>query len=235
MSVDAGGNGIVLIGPPGTNKTELFFGLLRDPKFRFHSSDTVFVRYSGKAALADNVERKVYMPTNVVELFPRLAALFDGSKCENIVTRKEDCTNAECLRGEDCRLDRGSPFCYKAAKEGQAMLDPNWIGGPAGCARRATVRWVFILRNDAISPGAVELGPDEALRILESGESPGFLKSANAGELHPYFNPHLLLTTEERLSLQKTFYQRLLGSAAFYLFNSGVAGVEKIKEIVGPR
>ncbi|MGA2588242.1 MAG: pyridoxal phosphate-dependent aminotransferase [Candidatus Aminicenantales bacterium] len=235
MSVDAGGNGIVLIGPPGTNKTELFFGLLRDPIFRFHSSDTVFVRTSGKAALADNVERKVYMPTNAAELFPRLAALFDGSKCENIVTRKEDCANAECLRGEDCRLDRGSPFCYKAAKEGQAMLDPNWIGGPAGCARRTTVRWVFILRNDAISPGAVELGPDEALRILESGESPGFLKSVNAGKPHPFFNPHLLLTTEERLSLQKTFYQRLLGSAAFYLFNSGVAGVEKIKEIVGPR
>ena len=97
MSADAGGTGSILVGPPGTKKTELFFDLLRDPQFRFHSNDIVFVRHSGKTALADCVERKIYIPTNTVESFPRLAPLFDCSKCENVVTRKEDCTNAECL------------------------------------------------------------------------------------------------------------------------------------------
>ncbi len=232
MSVDIGGSGLILIGPPGTKKTELFFDLIRDPKFRFHSSETVFVRYSGKAALADNVERKVYIPTNTVEMFTRLAPLFDQSKCENIVTHKDDCKDAECLRQEDCRLDRGSPFCYRASKNGQAMLDPNWIAGPAACAKRTTLRWIFILRCDTLSPAAVELAADEALRILESGESPGMQTGVSTGKKPPFFNPHILLTTEERMALQKSFFQRLLGSASFYLFNSGVAGAEKIKEIV---
>jgi len=235
MSADSGGNGLILIGPPGTKKTELFFGLLRDPKFRFHSSDAVFVRFSGKAALADCVEHKVTIPTNTVEAFARLTPLFDNSKCENVVTHKDGCQNAECLRQEDCRLDRGSPFCYKASKESQAMLDPNWIGGPAACTRRTALRWVFLLRNDSLSPSVVELNPKEALRILESGESPGLQKSAEAGKNPPFFNPHLLLATEERRVLQKSFFERLLGSAGFYLFNSGVAGAEKIKEIVGSR
>ncbi len=67
MSVDAGGEGLALIGPPGTKKTDLFFGLLRDPRYRFHAGDVFFVRYAGKAALADAVERKAYLPTSAVE------------------------------------------------------------------------------------------------------------------------------------------------------------------------
>ena len=231
MSLDAGGNGLVLIGPPGTKKTDLFLGLLRDPKFRFHANDVVFVRYSGKAALADSIERKAYIPTETVELFQRFAPLFDRSKCENVITRKEDCKNAECLRLDDCRLDRGSPFCYKATKDSYALLDPSWIAGPSGFAKRTTLRWVFLLRNDAISPSVVELGADDALRILETGQVPGLAKGTD--KTTPFFNPHLLVSTEERLALQKDFFRRLLGSAAFYLFNSGAAGVEKIKEIVG--
>jgi hypothetical protein len=48
----------------------------------------------------------------------------------------------------------------------------------------------------------------------------------------PYFNPHLLFTTEERLELQKVFFGRLLDRASCYLFNSGVAGSAEIKRIV---
>ena len=233
MSAEVEGKGLILVGPQGTKKTELFFDLLRDPKFHFQSNDIVLVRFSGKAALADCVERKVYIPTNTVESFSRLAPLFDSSKCENVVVRKEDCTNAECLGQEDCRLDKGSPFCYKAAKDAHAMLDPNWIGGPAAWAKRTTLRWVFILRNDPLSPSAVELDPDETLRILSSGEVPGIQKKLTAGKSQPFFNPHLLVLAEDRLALQKSFFQRLLGSASFYLLNSGVAGPEKIKEIIG--
>ena len=233
MSLDTGGSGLVLVGPPGTKKTELFFDLLRDPNFRFHASEASFVRYSGKAALADNVERKVYLPTNTAELVSRLAPLFDHSKCENVVIHKDDCKNADCLRQDDCRLDRGSPFCYKASKDAYAMLDPNWIGGPAACVRRTPLRWVFLLRNDATAPSAVELSPDEALRVLESGETPGMRTGVAPAKNPPFFNPHLLVTTDERLALQKTFFQKLLGSAAFFLFNSGTAGAEKIKEIIG--
>jgi aspartate/methionine/tyrosine aminotransferase len=234
MSVDAGGAGLILMGPPGTKKTELFFGLLRDPRFRFHASDVVFLRYAGQAALADAVERKVFLPTSTVEDFGRLAPLFDGSKCENVVLRKDDCKDAECLRGEDCRLDRGAPFCYKAAKEAHALLDPNWIAGPAAVVRRTTLRHLVLLRRDAFSPAVVELAPEEALRILVSGEIPGMKKAAGAKTL-PFFNPHLLALSEDRLELHKSHFQRLLQSAKAWLFNSGAAGVDKIGEIAGAK
>ena len=99
MSVDYEGKGLVLIGPPGTKKTELFFELVRDKRFRLHSSEIVFIRYSGGSALADCVERKLYLPSNSVECFPRLASLFDSSKAENVVIRREDCQDTECLGG----------------------------------------------------------------------------------------------------------------------------------------
>jgi len=232
MSADTGGRGLILIGPPGTKKTELFFELVQDPQFRFHSNDVVFVRYSGKTPNADCVERKVYIPTNSVESFPRLIPLFDSSKCENVITHKEGCKDSVCPRQDDCRLDRGSPYCYRASKEAHAMLDPNWIAGPAAYAKRTALRWIFLLRNDPISPPVIELAPDEALRILASGETPGGKKGGSPAKTLPFFNPHLLLTTEDRLNLQKAFFEKLLQNTPCFLFNSGVAGVDKIKDII---
>jgi hypothetical protein len=232
MSADIAGKGLILVGPPGTRKTELFYEVLGDKRFRLHSNDIVFVRHSGGKALADCVERKLYLPTNTVESFPRLAPLFDSSKCENVVTRKDDCKNTECLRQDDCRLDRGSLFCYKASPEAHAMLDPYWIGGKAAYAKRTELEWVFILRNDPVSPGVVKLQKGEALRILGTGESAGAKKALSPAKPQPYYNPHLLFTTEERLELQKGYYNRLLDSVSCYLFNSGTAGAAEIKKII---
>ena len=232
MSVDFGGGGLALIGPPGTKKTDLFFGLLQDSRFRLHANDISFVRISGKNVQADCVERKLFLPTETVELFPRLAPLFDGSKCENVISQRENCQDADCLRGEDCRLDRGSLYCYKAAKDAYAMLDPHWMGGPAAYTKRTVLRWLFLLRSDAFSPALTEIAGEEALRILESGESIGVKHSLSPAHGQPYFNPHLLITTPERLELQKTFFGRLLQNTRCYLFNSGAAGAEKIIEAV---
>ena len=232
MSAEAGGKGLVLVGPPGTRKTELFFELLGDRRLRLQTNDIVLVRLAGGRPVADCVERKFYLPTSSVESFPRLAPLFDASRCENIVTRKEDCQDAGCLRLDDCRLDKGSPFCYKASKDAHAMLDPTWIGGRTAFAKKTELAWIFILRNDAISPAAVRLKKDEVLRILETGEASGARKSLSPGKAQPFYNPHLLFAGEDRLELQKSFFGRLLDSTACYLFNSGVAGASEIKKIV---
>jgi aspartate/methionine/tyrosine aminotransferase len=239
MSVDAGGaDGLILVGPPGTKKSELLFELLADPRFRLQANEIVFVRLAGGRAAADCVERKLYLPTQLVELDPRLAPLLDRCKCENVVTRKEDCTDADCERGGDCRLDRGSPYCYKASKEAHGMLDPVWLGGPSGFARKTNLKWIFLLRNDATSPAVEEIGGDEALRILETGESTG-AKSLATGKTVPFYNPHWLGGGEPAAAggngfeAQKTFFARLLGAARCYLFNSGAAGAAKIKETVG--
>ena len=232
MSADIEGSGLILIGPKGTKKTELFFGLLQDKRFRLHSNDIIFVRFGGGTALADSVERKLLLPTNTVELYPRLAPLFDSSKCENIITHKEDCQDPECLRIDDCRLDRGSPYCYKASKDSHALLDPYWIDGPAKHVKRTSLRWVFILRYDTVSPPVVEVEVEDALRILESGESLGLKRSLSPSKSQPFFNPHLLLTTPERMELQRSFFERLLEIASCYLFNSGRASADDLKKIV---
>jgi len=151
MSADADGGGLILVGPPGTRKTELFFELLADRRFKLHSNEIAFVEIAGGRASADAVERKLYMPTTAVELDARLAGLFDRSKCENVVVHKEDCQDPECQRADDCRLDRGSPYCYKAAKEAHALLDPAWLGGPAAAAKRTTLR-TLVLRTAAAGP-----------------------------------------------------------------------------------
>ncbi len=232
MSADLDGHGIILVGPPGTGKTELFFELLADPRFKLHANDIVFVEVAGGRASADNVERKLYMPTATVELDRRLAPLFDRCKCENVVVRKEDCSDLECQRADDCRLDRGSPYCYKAAKEAHALLDPGWLGGPAASVRRTDLRWLVLLRNDATSPALVELPKDEALRALEAGEAAGAKKALTGGKPQPFYNPHLLGAGPERIEAQKAFFDRLLGTVRCVLFNSGAAGADRLKELV---
>ncbi|OGD16701.1 MAG: aminotransferase class I and II [Candidatus Aminicenantes bacterium RBG_16_63_14] len=232
MSTDIDGSGLILVGPPGTKKTELFFELLADPRFKLQANDVVFVRIAGGRAVADCVERKLYMPTAAVELDHRLAPLFDRSKCENVIVHKDDCQDMDCQRADDCRLDKGSLYCYKAAKEAHALLDPGWLGGPAASVRRTNLRWLVLLRNDATSPAVVEIGKDEALRTLEAGEAAGAKKALTAGKTQPYYNPHLLGAGPEKLEVQRAFFGRLLDSARCVLFNSGVAGADKLKELV---
>jgi aspartate/methionine/tyrosine aminotransferase/nucleotide-binding universal stress UspA family protein len=233
MSVDLDGNGLILVGPPGTKKTELYFGLLADRRFKLHANDIVFVEIAGGRAVADRVERKLYVPTTAVELDPRLAPLFDRSKCENVVVHKDDCADAECQRGDDCRLDRGSPYCYKAAKEAHALLDPDWLAGPAAAVRRTTIRTIVLLRNDAASPAVVELSKDEALRALEAGETAGAKKVPAGGRPQPFYNPHLLGDGPEKLEAQRAFFGRLLDASRCILFNSGVAGAERLIDLAG--
>jgi aspartate/methionine/tyrosine aminotransferase len=241
MSADLGGDGLILVGPPGTKKSELLFELLADARFRLHANDIVFVRLAGGRPAADSVERKFYLPTSMVELNGRLSPLFDRSKCENVVIHKEDCADVVCQPEDDCRLDRGSPYCYKASKEAHGMLDPNWVGGPAAYTKRTNLKWLFLLRNDATSPAVVEIAKDEAMRILEGGEAAGAKKSLTAVKSQAFFNPHWLAgaraegagTSAERLEAQKAFFGRLLDVTKCYLFNSGAAGADKIKEIVG--
>lgn len=231
-TVDFDGKGLALIGPKGTNKTELFSALLQDSRVRLHSNDTVFVRFSGGTPFANSVERKLFLPTDTVESYPVLPPLFDNSKCENVIVQKEDCLDAECQIIDNCRLDRGSPFCYKASKHAHALLDPYWINGPAKHIKRTALNWVFILRSDTTSPPIVEMDPEDALRIMESGES--LSSKGNLGPIKnaPFFNPHLLHTSSDRLDHHKNFFRHLFANIPCYLFNSGKGKVEDILNVI---
>jgi hypothetical protein len=161
-----------------------------------------------------------------------LASLFDNSKTENVVVRKENCQDADCLRMDDCRLDRGSPFCYKASKKAIALLDPYWIQGSNKHVKRTQLRWLFLLRFDTTSPPAVKMEVEDALRILESGESPGLKTAIGPLKNQPFYNPHLLLTTPERIDYQRNFFRQVLENTSCYLINSGVATDDDIKNLI---
>ena len=234
MSADwKGGNGLILIGPKGTGKTELFFSLLQEEGMRLHSNDLAFVRFSGSLAAADCSERKLYLPTNTVQAYPRVAELFDNSKCENVITLKDDCSNEKCLQEDNCRLDRGSLFCYTATGRSYSMLDPYWIDGPAKHVKRTALRWMFILRRDKVSPPFVATEAEDALRILEYGESLGSRTDIRSSRTYPFFNPHLLMNTPERMDAQRSFFRRLLENTRCYLFNSEAADASDILRIIG--
>ncbi|MGD9898457.1 MAG: pyridoxal phosphate-dependent aminotransferase [Calditrichaceae bacterium] len=228
MSADYSGSGFVVMGPKGTHKTELFYQLLQNENIALHSNDIVFVRYGGGYAAADNPERKLYIPTNSASVFQRLGELFDRSKCENVVMNKEDCKNQKCQAMEECSLDRGYPYCYEASKTSAAMLDPYWIGGMRKHVKRIDISTVFILKNDPIGNAISVMDPDEALQILEGGFSSGSIMEEGRGNL-PFYNPHLLLKTTERLELQKKSFRKLFKSAVCYSVNTGAGNLPEIQ------
>jgi len=232
MSAEFQGNSFLLIGPKGTSKTKFFFNMLQNPDMRLQSNEIVFVRFSGRLPIADTSERKLFMPTNVVKYDSQFASFFDNSKCENVVLKKAECQNKACLEEEDCRLDRGSPFCYEAGKKSYALLDPYWIKGPEKHVKRSALNWLFILRKDNVSPPSVKLEVDDALRMLESGESLGTLPEIGPAKTNPFYNPHILLTTPDRMESQRDFYKRLLGSTSCFLINSGQAKPDHMLDIM---
>lgn len=234
MSIDIDGQGVVIIGPPGTKKTELFYGLLKEANVCLHSAEYMFVRYSMGFASGDSPERKFYIPTNACESLPLLAKLFDRSKCENVITKKEDCKEIECQQKDDCRLDKGSPYCYKASKNSYVMLDPYWLGGMRKHVKRIDVKYLFLLRNDPITTAFIKLDSEEAIRILEMGQSSGTEAERFSFKNQPFFNPHLVEADTERIELQKKFFRRLFKTAICYQINVGTLGLDEIiKKILG--
>ena len=229
MSVDVGGTGVLFIGPSGTKKTELYWRMMEEDKSAaLHSYDYVFVRYGGGYAAADNPERKIYVPTNVVESNESLARLFDACRCENVVTKVEDCRNDAHKMHDSCPLNSGAPYSYDCAKKSHAMLDPYWIGGMSRHVKRIDIRFVFIMKNDPVSDLLKKLEIDDAMHVIETG----YPASMTGGKQEPFYNPHLLSKQNERADIQKRSFQKLFRSASVYQLNVGVGTVsETVKKI----
>jgi len=231
LTLDFDGYGAIMIAPKGTGKSRFFAELLRHPKSKIVTDDVLFVRVSSDA-VADMPERKLYMQTRFVEHYPDLAYLFDKSKCENVVTRKEDCENEPCERSGECRLDKGSPFCYEASSVSRVMFDPYWIKGPEKHAKRTKLKWSLILKNDPISPAVSTPAVDEAVSYCEDG-----LSQTGAMKSTPFFNPHILSDSSDKREARKRFYRRLFEKAKPHFINIGAAKPDeismRIKSIIG--
>ena len=103
------------------------------------------------------------------------------------------------------------------------ILDPWWIGGEEKFVDTTRIKLIFFLQPDpADETLAKRLNPDEALSL--------FINSPQ-----PFFNPHLLVFSEERKELQSAFFGELLQFAACYKINTAKPLFDvqnRIREIV---
>ncbi|MAT40584.1 MAG: aminotransferase class I and II [Ectothiorhodospiraceae bacterium] len=225
MSLDINGAGVIFIGPAGTKKSELLWRLFAEQEgVALHSNDMIYVRYGGGYAAADNPERKIYMPTNYAKSYEPLTKLFERCKCENVVTKPEE---AEGMPEADNPLNNGAPYCFTCSKKSHAMLDPYWLGGMNRHVKRIDIRHVFILKNDPVTTPLQQLGVDDAVNMLEAG-----YPASVGGKQEPFYNPHLLLKSDERKERQKRQFRQLFGSANVYQLNAGSATLTEMVQHV---
>jgi aspartate/methionine/tyrosine aminotransferase len=225
-AVDMGGNGVLIMAPPRTGKSTHIAGLFAQKDARLVAMDFVCLRYLDRETLADVPERKFYLRTDLVEELPQFGRLFDKSKLENVVTKRDECNHECCPDVDSCRIDRGVGYCYAASRESRAMLDPYWIGGTSGHAKRTSVKALVVLCRDTVSPAIRKLEPEEAARRLEEGD---FGSGVGPMRTTPFLNPHLLVRDSDRLQLQRYFFGRLLQTVPCYLVNTGAGSVKSIQ------
>ena len=69
-AVDSGGHGMAIIGPPGTGKTTLTYGLLQYPNFNYLSDDWFFTRLFNNAAVIYSSEKNSYIRDDLSQVWP---------------------------------------------------------------------------------------------------------------------------------------------------------------------
>jgi hypothetical protein len=156
-AVDFGGKGVLVMGPPRAGKSTHLAGLLSRKDARLVATDFVCLRFLDLEIMADVPVRKLYLRTDLIEELPQLGRLFDKSKLENVVTKRDECGHEFCPDVDCCRIDRGTGYCYAASRESRAMLDPYWIGGTSGHAKRTSVGALVVLCRDTVSPAVTRL------------------------------------------------------------------------------
>lgn len=225
--IEVNGNGIVLIAPTGTGKSTHSYALLKMEDARLHSDDWLYVRFIGGAkgrASADISERKFYLRTNIVRVFPEIRKLLDKCKLENVepLSLKE----AEVLKtkGVDpASLDEMMRNPYVAHDYSRAMLDPLWISGTDKFVDTTRVRKVILLKRDKTDP--------ETMRKLDSDEAVDYLTT----QPEQFLNPYLIVRTPEKVEIRQNFFNRLFKFAPCYLVNT-IESVdvvhEKIREVI---
>jgi len=222
-AVDIGGRGLLLMGSAGSGMSGQLWRLLGHEGVRLVSTDTVFLRYVGGEALADLVERKLYMKTKWVSKEPRLAPLFDRSHLENAVT--EEHQNDLCEGGDDCPVTRGMGVCYQASNESRAMLDPYWLGGAKGHSKRVSVHQVAIFRREPTGQAVQAILPTEAIAMLQHASVP---RSSGGSQTVPWLNDYLLDTSAQRMDAQRRLFGKLFAIASPVAVNTAYASAGEI-------
>ncbi len=225
--IEVNGNGIALIAPTGTGKSTHSYALLKMEGARLHSDDWLYVRFIGGAkgrASADISERKFYLRTNIVRVFPEIRPLLDKCKLENVEPLTPAETDNLRAKGVDqTSIDEMIRDPYVAHEFSRAMLDPLWISGAEKFVDTTRVRKVILLKRDSAET--------EPVKKLDAEEAVAYLTA----QPEQFLNPYLIVKTAEKVEVRQDFFRRLFKFAPCYVVNT-VDPVnvvqEKIREIV---
>jgi len=175
-----------------------------------------FIRWAGGEPVADSLERKILMRTNITNHLPELTELFDRSNLENVVSKREYCQVESCTFTDNCPLDRGEPRCYTASKGSHALLDPYWIGSTSRHVKRSTINRIILLQYDNLGAKTSILKGDAALQRLEEG---AFSSKRGGWRSMPFYNKFMLDKSEDRLITLRRQWQRLLTTSPLHIVN----------------
>ena len=225
--IEVNGDGIVLVAPTGIGKSTHSYALLKMEGARLHSDDWLYVRFIGGVkgrASADISERKFYLRTNIVRIFPEIRSLLDKCKLENVEALAP--AEAEGLRSkgvDEASIEKMTQDPYIAHEYSRVMLDPLWISGAEKFVDTTRVRKLILLKPDKEDP--------QIIRRLEGEEAVQYLTT----QPEQFLNPYLIVKTPEKIEVRQDFFRRLFKFAPCYLVNT-VESVdlvqEKIREIV---
>lgn len=225
--IEINGNGIVLIAPTGTGKSTHSYALLQKEGARLHSDDWIYVRFIGGRrgrVSADISERKFYIRTNIVAVFPEIRSLLEKCKLENVEkSAKSEIEELKRKGVNTSEIELKSKDPYIAHEYSRAMLDPLWISGPEKFVDTTRIRKVLLLRRERTDPVLVKrLNDEEAVEYLTT-------------QPEQFLNPYLIVKTNEKVEIRKNFFRRLFKFAPCYLINTiePVSIVQsKIREII---
>ncbi len=238
--VDVNGRGVIIVAPTGTGKTTQAFKLMELPGGRIVGDDWVYIDHNEGERLGHLLgrqpEKSLYMRTETQLSKTWLRKIFDQSKCENVVTRKENCEFTEGLTGckltkDKCVFDAGLQWCYYAFGNSRALVPRERLFGPGKVADEAKIRLLVLLRRDEKSPAEVQLNADETIDVLRKGEymiRPGAGPKESWGKLssEPWYNPYLLHLDHAR---QEQFFRKMVSkfNVKCILLNTGVEVIER--------
>jgi len=111
-------------------------------------------------------------------------------------------------------------------KDGFFILDPWWIGGQEKFLDTTRIKLIFI----------VQKRPDEGWLCARIPQKEAIALMRSAAD--PFFNPHWLVRTEDRMALQTSFFQDILQFVACYRVNTARPILEvqrRIREILSSK
>ena len=82
-AVDCSGRSLAIIGPPGTGKTTLTYGLLQDEKYNYISDDWFFVRLFENGVMLYSSEKNSYIRDDIAQVWEEYSTLLNQVKLDS--------------------------------------------------------------------------------------------------------------------------------------------------------